>query len=206
MKKLFSVLIALMILSVWVAPVMAEDPFCSRNHEWSGRQTFRADVNMYDDFDFEDGSTVQFKSGSDVDFDAGSDVDFDETPTFNESIIEGGVTRYTMSGTTVAVGTTYNTWLITRTAATSSSGVTLPQITAAIDGFEIMFKIVDSSGSTSFDIKPYSSDDAMEATQGTYTATYDLSLDAAGNVREWKASYIGASGTSNVWYLILDER
>lgn len=103
-----------------------------------------------------------------------------------------------------AVTTSYN-WYYIFNDDCVQSGVTLPSITSAIDGWKVGFKYI-GSGTTKFYVYPASGvTNYIESTQGTFTATSDSSLDAAGDVRVWQARYIN-SGTTKVWYLILDER
>lgn len=95
---------------------------------------------------------------------------------------------------------------IDKLAGVTTYTVNIPQITEAMDGKEFWFKQIDSA-TTPATITPAAGYDAIESTQGTFTATSDATIDAAGDIKAWKAYYIGApSGVSNLWILISEDR
>jgi|GEM_PF-5365434 len=91
---------------------------------------------------------------------------------------------------------------VNKTAGLSELTVNLPTITTALDGKIFYFKQIDS-GTTACVVTPTAGADAIESTQGTLTATSDDTIDAAGDLKGWKAHY--RSGASPVWLLIRDD-
>lgn len=88
---------------------------------------------------------------------------------------------------------------IVTVTGTTTAVLTLPTITSYMTGFELTFKM--ESGST-VTLTPASGVDAIEATQGTMTATSDSDLNAVGDSATFWACYSSdASGASSVWYI-----
>lgn len=79
----------------------------------------------------------------------------------------------------------------------TSCTITLPQITAAMDGTVFILKQLDS-GTTAAVVTPYGLGyDGIESTRGTVSGTSDNTTDAVGDAKAWMAYY--TSGTSSYW-------
>ena len=87
-------------------------------------------------------------------------------------------------------------------SGTTATAITLPAITAAMNGYE--FTLKNQSGATTRTVTPTSA--YIEATQGTMTGTSDANVDAAGDVRTWVAVHSDyLSGTTSVWMIKSDK-
>jgi len=100
-------------------------------------------------------------------------------------------------GDTLTWKTDYGDTLLT--SGTTGITVTLPTITAAMNGYELTVKTVSGVTTT---LTPTAGVDAIEASQGTMTGTSDSDLDAAGDCATFIAVYsTQTSGVSSVWYI-----
>jgi len=198
MKKIFSVLMALLLIAAFSTAVMA-DPFERKPHSWTDTNRFRGNVEFYDD--------VLFKTGADIDFETGASIEFADGVYFNDEIV---IEPYT-STNTVSSGQ-YLAWAIGNgnvlfLSGASMSIVTLPEITEAMDGYPLFVKNISGNTTRYIQVTGNSTTrtsghtDVIELTMGSTTSGLtDYTIDRAGEWRMWVADYV--SGACSVWRLM----
>jgi len=100
-----------------------------------------------------------------------------------------GVTEYTLESEDGNI-------ILLDKVAVNEVAIALPTITAALDGYVLTFKQIDS-GTSNAVLTPTALTDTIESTRGTATGTSDATINAAGDTKSFVADF--ESGVSGVW-------
>ena len=196
---------------VFASLAQAKTPSTATKNVWTDRQTFKCDVDMWQDFEFKDGSTISGDPTVSGDWTFTGDVTFSNGVVFNDEVVTEAYSH--ASSNAAGTGTDSLTWAFSYGNTLYISGasaftLTLPQGTAAYKGYRLLVK--NTADAATRTINAYytgvsGATDYIETFRGDSqtTSTSDTTIDQVGEWRMWKAD-MDSSGTTGYWRLIGD--